>query len=230
MNADGAGIGQLTDNDTRNGFPMWSPDGKQLAFVGNHNGADDIYIIDADGSNVRRLTTIAFVASVTAWSPSRKQIAFSGYRDCVLYGGAGDLEIYFANVDETGITQVTDNNVDDAGDHASWSPEGKLFTFCCRLVGNFFTGGNDNIFVMNSDGTNARQLTGLGGDTANNDNSVWSPNGKLPAFNSTRDGSEEVYTMKLDGSDRRNVTHNASFDAAPGWTSGKVRSGEDEND
>ncbi len=72
---------------------------------------------------------------------------------------------------------------------------------------------------MNADGTNARRLTGLSGDASVNDDSVSSPNGKRAAFNSTRDGNDEVFTMKPDGSDLRNLTRSASNDADPGWTS-----------
>lgn len=47
---------KLTDNIDDNRSPVWSPDGKQIAFFSDTNGNHDIYIMNADGSNVRRLT------------------------------------------------------------------------------------------------------------------------------------------------------------------------------
>lgn len=226
MNADGTGIVQLTNNEAQDFGTTWSPNGKQIAFVSNRDGADDAYVMNADGSGVRRLTTNAYVVGVTAWSPNGKQIAFISYRDYVLLGPGGDLEIFVMNADGTGITQLTDNEFDDEGDHAGWSPNGKLFSFSSRRP----RGSDLDIFVMNADGTGVRQLTGID-DVADDDDSFWSPNGKQLAFHSTRDGDEEVYIMKSDGSGVIQLTHNNGiFDAVPTWTAGKLRSGDNEDE
>jgi TolB protein len=47
---------KLTDNIDNNSGPVWSPDGKQIAFNSDTNSNRDIYIMNADGSNSRRLT------------------------------------------------------------------------------------------------------------------------------------------------------------------------------
>jgi TolB protein len=56
MNADGTGVTQLTDNDDWDGAPVWSPNGKQIAFASDRYsdrfGDDEIFVMDADGSNV----------------------------------------------------------------------------------------------------------------------------------------------------------------------------------
>ena len=55
MNADGTGVTQLTDNDGRDGFPVWSPNGIQIAFASNRDGDRgdrEVFVMNADGSDV----------------------------------------------------------------------------------------------------------------------------------------------------------------------------------
>lgn len=221
MNADGTGVRQLTAGGRYQFGGIWSPNGKQIAFGSNRDGADDIYVINVDGTGLRRVTTNAYVAVVTAWSPDGKQLAFVGYRDLVEPGRGNDLEIYTVNLPDGVITQLTDNQVDDEGDRAGWSPDGRLFTFSSRR-----DGGDLDIFVMSADGTNVRQVTGVGGDDTDDDDSYWSPNGKYLSFQSSRDGDEEVYTARVDGSDVRQLTFNiGAYDAVANWASGVIHSG-----
>ena len=218
MNPDGTGITQLTHGGGYAFGGIWSPNGKQIAFTANRDGSNDIYVINADGSGEKRLTWGAFVGGVTAWSPNGKQLAFNSRNDLTGSGSYGDEEIFVMDVDGTNIIQLTDNYVDDEGDRASWSPNGKLFAFSSRR-----DGWDLDIFVMNADGSNVRQITGVGGDWADDDDPTWSPDGKHLAFQSTRDGDEEVYTSTLDGSEVTQLTFNfGAFDAVPSWVSGVI--------
>ena len=55
VNADGTGRQTLTDNDTQDFFPSWSPDGSTIVFSSDRDGAVELYLMDADGGNQRRL-------------------------------------------------------------------------------------------------------------------------------------------------------------------------------
>jgi TolB protein len=50
MNADGTGVTQLNSGDFTDHDPVWSPDGKQIAFQSTRDGHEEIYIMNADGT------------------------------------------------------------------------------------------------------------------------------------------------------------------------------------
>ena len=75
--------------------------------------------------------------------------------------------------------------------------------------------GNDEIYVMNADGSNQTRLTN---NTALDDAPAWSPDGTKIAFHSSRDGNEEIYVMNADGSNQTRLTNNSAFDFEPGWS------------
>jgi Tol biopolymer transport system component len=211
MKADGSEQTQLTHNAFQEFDPNWSPNGKRIAFSSDRDGDFEVFAMNADGSRVTQLThNVGVDDGPTAWAPNGKQIAFISTRD-------GDKEIFVMNDDGTRVTQLTSNNVDDEGDHAGWSPDGKLFLFSSRR-----DGGDLDIFVMKLDGTGVRQLTGKGGDFADADDAFWSPDGKRIAFHSNRDGDEEIYVMNADGGGLIKLTDNtAQADGVPSWTKRK---------
>ena len=48
---------QLTTQDSYESVPVWSPDGRQIAFASDRFGSQDIFVMSADGGPARRLTT-----------------------------------------------------------------------------------------------------------------------------------------------------------------------------
>ncbi|MGW8225192.1 MAG: DUF5050 domain-containing protein [Anaerolineales bacterium] len=200
MNADGSDQRQLTDNDSKDISPSWSPDGDQIAFVSDRDGNDEIYIMNADGSDVRRLTNSEASESFPAWSPDGMQISFDADRD-------GNWNIYLMASNGSEPTRLTDHPGEDW--ISSWSPDGNQIVFESKRDGNY------EIYMMDPDGANQRRLT---------DNQVqdgfptFSPDGKEIAFTSQQDGNYEIYLMNADGTNQKRLTDNPAEDSDPAWS------------
>lgn len=182
-------------NNPADDDPVWSHDGKFIAFNSNRDGNYEIYIMNSDGTNPRRLTNNPAPDLYPTWSPDDKQIAFHSFRD-------GNAEIYIINVDGTGLRRLTNNTADDFS--VAWSPVSNQIAFVSDRddpnPGNCEHTCNLQIYVMNADGINCRKLTNSPG---RNREPVWSPDGKYIAFYSSRNGTPSVYVMNADGTNQR---------------------------
>ncbi len=58
---------QLTSNPAYDSYPVWSPDGKYLAFSSDRDGSQDVFIISSTGGTARRLTTSSTAEKPAAW-------------------------------------------------------------------------------------------------------------------------------------------------------------------
>ena len=74
--------------------------------------------------------------------------------------------------------------------------------------------GNEEIYLMNADGTNPVRLTQSPGSDWGPD---WSPDGTKIAFHSLRDGNYEIYVMNADGTNLVNLTKHPALEAASAW-------------
>ena len=152
MNADGSGTPtELTTPPTLSRYPTWSPDGKQIVF----RRGIDIYRINADGDLVQLTTEVApSFAQMPAYSPDGKYIAFMSFRE-------GYCSVF--RMDSDGSNQVNLTPKDSADPAASWcsrapawSADGqKIFFMSSRPS----TGGKNQVFAMDADGSNVVQLT-----------------------------------------------------------------------
>ncbi len=75
--------------------------------------------------------------------------------------------------------------------------------------------GNNDVYLMNADGSNVRQLTNHG---AKDEDPAPSPNGAQIAFTTYRDGNWEIYVMNADGSNQRNLSRHGGDDYAASWS------------
>jgi hypothetical protein len=82
------------------------------------------------------------------------------------------------------------------------------------FVGNTVDGAMD-IFLINADGSDVRQLTANTGDDYA---AAWSPDGSMLAFTTTRDVVSQIYVMNADGSDIRPLTADQDSHSQPSWS------------
>ena len=157
VGSDGSGLRNLTSKlaAARSGFgagapasdPVWSPDGRKLAFV-RLNARHGIYVVKADGSGLRNLTPKPVGAYADpAWSPDGRKLAFVSERD-------GNSDVYVMNANGSGQRSLTRNPAYDAD--PAWSPDGRTIAFVSHRDGNY------GIYVMNADGSGQRRLAKRG--------------------------------------------------------------------
>ena len=203
MNADGSRPTQLTNTPDNDIDPIWSPNGKRIAFnrFNNTFSTLEILVMNADGSGVTHIADNAFA---TAWSPDGKRIAFASNR------GGGD-EVFVMNADGSGVTQLTHNDfVRDFP--TAWSPNGKQILFQSDRD------GNTELYVMNVDGTHVTRLTNNPASDEG-DHAGWSPDGKRIVFSSTRDdGLLHIFAMNADGTGVVQLTSGPFVDDDPVWS------------
>lgn len=94
------------------GNPVWSPDGKKIAFHSKRNGNFDIHVVNVDGTNEKPLTQNAREDRCPTWSPDGKQLMFTSKRN-------GNSDIYLMNADGSNQTQITFTRQNE--DHPSWA-------------------------------------------------------------------------------------------------------------
>ena len=84
MNANGTNARQFTHGDAGETSPVFSPDGKWIAFVSSRDGSSNIYIIPSGGGEASQLTHLSTGVSDPLWSPDGKWIVFSSdvYPEC----------------------------------------------------------------------------------------------------------------------------------------------------
>ncbi len=147
----------LTNHPNIDTSPSWSPTGRQIAFVSDRSGTPQVWVMDSDGSNLRRLVTEGGHCDSPDWSPDGKWIAYSWQAP-----RQWKHDIFVLEVATGRINQLTTGLGSKENPH--WSPDSRHIVFQSTRT------GSKQIFIMNAEGDNQRQITAYG----ENENPAWS--------------------------------------------------------
>jgi Tol biopolymer transport system component len=244
MNIDGTDRRLLSTGKGRTTCGFYAPDGRSIVYASTHlGGAEcppvpemkpgmyvwpiystyDIFKANADGTNLVQLTkTSGYDAEATVAKDGR--IVFTSVRD-------GDMEIYSMNGDGSDVKRLTNLPGPDGGPF--FSPDGSMIVFRGRhpapgaelddfyalLKKELWRPTGLDVFVMNRDGSNLRQVTKLGGA---NWAPYFTPDGKKIIFASNMKNPKgpgasnfDLYLVNIDGTGLEQVTFHEAFDGFP---------------
>ena len=185
--------------------PAWSADGTKLAFSSSRTGDPEIYLVDASGGNPKRITSFCRDRRIAGMeSQDGAQIAW-------VSGRTGLPQVYTMESDGTNVQRITDQGYAVS---PAWAPNGQFLALSwMRKYGPGAPGSND-LYMMDIASKRWVQLTHDGG---RNDFPSWSPDGRHIVFQSSRSGSEQIWTMLADGSNQKQLTFSGSS-TQPNWS------------
>jgi TolB protein len=185
--------------------PAWSADGAKLAFSSSRTGDPEIYTADASGANLKRITAYKGPDVSPVWN--RK----TGAQIAWVSGRTGLPQIYTMESDGTNVQRLTDEGYAVS---PAWSPNGQFLVFSwIRHYGPGAPGAQD-IYIMDIASKQWVQLTHDGG---RNDFPSWAADGRHIVFQSSRSGSEQIWTMLADGTNQKQLTFSGS-NMQPNWS------------
>ncbi|MCU0452125.1 MAG: hypothetical protein MUE68_00540 [Bacteroidetes bacterium] len=194
---------------------------KSKGYVWGVYGSYDLYTVNADGSDLRVLAaTPAYDAEATV-SPVGDKIVFTSSRD-------GDLDLYTMNIDGSDVRRVTNQFGYDGGAFFSWSGQRLVYRgyhhtdssgiaeYKALLAEQLVRPTRMEIFTINVDGTDRRQLTNNG---AANFAPFFHPSDRRIVFSSNVDDPKgrtfHVYQIGDDGSRLEQITYGGTFNSFP---------------
>jgi WD40 repeat protein len=175
--------------------PTWSPDGKELAFVGIKGGHSKLYICDSDGKNSREIFGGKYAVRDPSWSPDGSRIVLSTDE-----GPDTDLKRLIFGKLSISILDVASGNVtvlpNQRGTNISpqWGPGGSSIVF----VSDRF--GIPNIFrqdlVTGETVRLSNLLCGVSGITSESPCISLSRDGKRLVFSAFTRGGWDIYSIR----------------------------------
>ena len=240
MNIDGSEVKMVSNGDGRTTCSYFFPGGKRILYSSTHLGGKecpprpdfsqgyvwavydtfDIFTANSDGSDLKRLTSTPGYDAETTINRQGK-LVFTSKRD-------GDLDIYTMDADGKNVKRLTYDLGYDGGPF--WSYDGKQIVYrayhpqtdkekaeyISLLKQNLIRPTVLEIWVMNADGSNKRQITKLNKASFA---PYFFPDGRRIIFASNQADPKgrdfDLYMINIDGSGLERITYNDTFDGFP---------------
>jgi Tol biopolymer transport system component len=241
MNVDGSNVKMISNGDGRTTCSYFFPGKKRVLYSSTHLGGKqcppkpdfsrgyvwavypsfDIFTANPDGTDVKQLTNTPGYDAETTITLDGKKLVFTSMRD-------GDLDIYTMDANGKNVRRLTNELGYDGGPF--WSYDGKQIVYRAHhpqteaqkdeyrslLKDNLIHPSTLEIWVMNADGSNKRQVTRNG---KANFGPYFFPDGKRIIFSSNMDDPRgrnfDLYTINTDGTGLERITFNETFDGFP---------------
>jgi len=206
---------KLTSSPSSDANPRWSPNGKTIAFVSGRSGDSQVWLIDIDGGEARQLTKLSTGASNPVWSPDGKMIAF--------------VSTVYPEFSDKPFNESDELNKKKDEDKTKSKVKARIMTkLLYRHWNAWVDDKRQHIFVMSIDGGEPKDITPGDRDAvptsstfSAGDDFAFSPDGKEIAYTATPTENEawntnhDIYTVSIDGSDRKQITTNPAADGFP---------------
>lgn len=240
MKVDGSAEHRVSTGTGRTTCGYFYPSGTDIVFASTHETAAacpprpsfsrgyvwpiyegyEIYRAKADGSGLMKLTSSPGYDAEATIAPDGL-ITFTSVRD-------GDMEIYTMKGDGSDVRRITNRPGPDGGPFFSWDGQRIAFRgrelsagpemedYLSLLKQGLWRPTSLELFVMDRDGGNVRQVTRLGGA---NFAPSWHPDGKRLVFASNigdpKGRDFDIYMINIDGTGLERITFNSTFDGFP---------------
>lgn len=233
MNADGSEQTFLT----RGSSATWSPDCKEIAFHASASGAgtpikpdpgsatsdSDIFVANVDDvlASTEAPTNLTnsqgIIDDDPDWSPDGEKIVYTAHPVTDDPRLSNQAEIYVRGVDGSGTPeQLTTNSEEERG--PSWSPDGSLVVYACRIGG----GASDfEICVINADGGDTQQLTD---NTVQDLTPTFSRAGTQIVFSRQLAGRFQLFAVNTNGTGQTQLTDTVGINLFANWGELRVHS------
>ncbi len=243
MNADGSGVKMVSNGEGRTTCSYFFKDGKKVLYASTFGGKKecppppdfsrgyvwaiypdyDIYASKPDGTGIKQMTKTPGYDAEATISPDGKKIIFTSVRD-------GDLDLYVMDKDGKNVKRLTTELGYDGG--AFYSPDGKQIVYRShhpktaaeialyreRLSQNLVQPTVFEVWTMNADGSNKKQVTNLGVASFA---PFFTPDGKRIIFCTNYFATDkskrnfDLAVINADGTGLERVTFNETFDGFP---------------
>lgn len=174
------------------------PFDSKLAFVSTRSGRfKEVYTQSIDGEDLFQVTNNPTINIFPMWDRNADQLLYLSYKTMA-------PALYIANLRERRERHIDTHHGRIIG--GAISPDGQ------QVVAAVETGGNTNLYLMDNQGHELRELTHTGGINVSPN---FSADGQTLAFTSDRSGTPQIYTMNVNSGAATRVTYSGNYNTTP---------------